>query len=122
MSLDKRYIVLNSLLVLTMVSSGCRTIKSVTLPKSQSFSENPFCDPQAQKILICTVRDVVSRAGTKKGEVTRSPLASLPKVTMAIYPNNQDKAWADGVLSQHLVELDSNQVRLALVAIELKMG
>jgi hypothetical protein len=110
MSLDKRYIVLNSLLVLTMVSSGCRTIKSVTLPKSQSFSENPFCDPQAQKILICTVRDVVSRAGTKKGEVTRSPLASLPKVTMAIYPNNQDKdpsiEFVDTAVSQEPVRFE----------------
>jgi hypothetical protein len=110
MSLDKRYFLLNFLLVVTLISSSCRTIKSVTLPKSQTFSENPFCDQHAQKILICTVRDVVSRAGTKKSEVIRSPLASLPKVTMSIYPNNVDKdpsiEFVDAAMSQEPVRFE----------------
>ena len=90
-SLDKRFYPLFFLPLLTIWSSSCRTIKSVTTPKSQSSVENPFCDPLVQKNLICSVRDVVPRAGSKKSEVSRSPLASMPKVTMSIFPNNQDK-------------------------------
>ncbi len=110
-SLDKRYLSLLLLSLLLVSSQSCRTIKSVTAPKSQVSSENPFCDPYVQKNLVCSVRDVVPRSGSKKSEVSRSPLASLPKVTMSIFPNSADKnpviEFADTGVNQEPVRFEN---------------
>lgn len=110
-SLDKHLTSFFVLLLAGLLVQSCRTIKSVSSPKTQSISENPFCDPNVQKNLVCSVRDIVPRSGTKKGEVSKSPLVALTKVTMSIFPANQDKnpsiEFADSGSNQELVRFEN---------------
>jgi hypothetical protein len=99
------------LLLAGLLAQSCRTIKSVSSPRTQSLSDNPFCNPTVQKNLVCSVRDIVPRSGSKKSEVAKSPLAALTKVTMSIFPNDQDKnpsiEFADSDSGQELVRFEN---------------
>lgn len=86
------YLRLAALSICVLSLSSCRSInRSVSEISSAPLNSDPYCQPAAEKALLCHVRDIAPRYGSTLNAVKNSEFSKVGDIAITIFAGHSGK-------------------------------